>query len=638
MRPGEESFFENYQLGGVGSGVGSEPAYCRPLVEYLSRFVRRYGIRSVLDYGCGDWQWARLVDWADVDYMGVDIVPILVDRLRREHGGPRRRFELVPGKLPAVDLVICKDVAIHLPNEEIAALAAKFSARAAHVLWVNSIVPNVNAQIERGGCRGVDMGAPPFNVSGNHDLRWGDAGTCEGLKTVFHAGPTVDDFKRSPTHTGNLASLVPHQITGRKVHLGGQCRYVVPASLDVDVLVTYGIGPDCSFERDFRDRYHVPVYCFDHMIDALPGTGNEGLVWTREAATRGSVPRHLATFAGKRIALKMDVEEAEWEALTDVTFDGVELLVIELHWLSREPRPLLQRIARLFDCVHVHGCNFGPRDEVVEATFVRKDGHAYPVDLSPFPGPLDQPDDPSEPDWTCTWWKLPAITRYRLADVAPILAQGALPDRWTGYEREPTYEVPRRLHFVWIGSELPAHYRDNVLGFVRLNPGHEVVLWVDHPCAVDGVTVRSVSELAMVNRDLYDAETNQGARADILRVEAVHVHGGTYLDIDTIALRGFDERIGRQAWVAACPHMVDHNVCNGFFSMPARSTFLRFVLDCLRRTRGETTIPRRTGGTMLTACVLSAADEQIQILEQGEIFMGAAGGYMAHLSHATWQH
>ena len=54
----------------------------------------------------------------------------------------------------------------------------------------------------------------------------------------------------------------------------------------------------------------------------------------------------------------------------------------------------------------------------------------------------------------------------------------------------------------------------------------------------------------MSHRDLYDAETNWGAKADIARYEIVYQHGGVYCDIDSQSLKPFDGKL-RHAFVGA---------------------------------------------------------------------------------------
>lgn len=151
-----------YAPGGTGSGVGSGVAYTAGYRAFLERFMREHDIRRVLDVGCGDWQFSRLVDWGDRTYLGVDEVIPLVNRLNEEHGlFGRRAFGTYIPKIQ-FDLAICKDVMIHLPNAEVSALLAELR-RHRHVLLVNDTAP-VNVDCQRGHYRALDVNAPPFNA------------------------------------------------------------------------------------------------------------------------------------------------------------------------------------------------------------------------------------------------------------------------------------------------------------------------------------------------------------------------------------------------------------------------------------------------------------------------------------------
>ncbi len=188
MRPGDEEFHGWYAPGGAGSGRGSTPDYTRHFRTFLEAFLLGHDVRSVLDYGCGDWQWARLVDWGGADYLGVDIVPSLVSTLRSAHQRPGVRFEVVdPEKwiMPQVDLVICKDVLQHLSNQEALSLVRRFEASARWVLYCNDVprpTDPVNEDTVRGGFRRIDLSKPPFLVPGRYVF---DFSTEPDGKAVF---------------------------------------------------------------------------------------------------------------------------------------------------------------------------------------------------------------------------------------------------------------------------------------------------------------------------------------------------------------------------------------------------------------------------------------------------------------------
>lgn len=158
-----------YEPGGTGSGVGSHPAYCEGYVRFLEQFMQRHKVRRVVDWGCGDWQFSKHVRWGDIGYVGVDVVPALIDKLTSEH--PQHTFELasdpwIDHMVVTADLVICKDVCMHLPDADVLRLLRRFST-ARHILITNNRQtrgPNVDGDL--GGYRALDLRLPPFNVAG----------------------------------------------------------------------------------------------------------------------------------------------------------------------------------------------------------------------------------------------------------------------------------------------------------------------------------------------------------------------------------------------------------------------------------------------------------------------------------------
>ena len=108
---------------GHGSGVGSLPEHTVEYRDFLQQFMARHGVRSVVDVGCGDWQFSRYVDWSNVTYVGIDVVSSVVDNNQREFGNDNISFRkfLSLEKLPPADLLVCKDVLQHLPNATVKA-------------------------------------------------------------------------------------------------------------------------------------------------------------------------------------------------------------------------------------------------------------------------------------------------------------------------------------------------------------------------------------------------------------------------------------------------------------------------------------------------------------------------------------
>lgn len=169
---------------GTGSGIGSSPAYTAGYRAFLERFMQEHDIRTVLDVGCGDWQFSRLVQWGDRFYVGQDVVHALVDQLNSDHGGPLRRFVTELPDEP-FDLVICKDVMIHLPNAEVMELLERLSHHK-HLLLVNDF-SEARVDCERGHYRALDVTGPPFNLGA--DLVYTFPQLNNETKVVHHRWP-----------------------------------------------------------------------------------------------------------------------------------------------------------------------------------------------------------------------------------------------------------------------------------------------------------------------------------------------------------------------------------------------------------------------------------------------------------------
>lgn len=105
------------------SGTGSEEAQTTAYAEAVREFVRTRGIKSIVDLGCGDYRVGRMLKMAGVHYLGVDIVPELIERNRALFTDPDTVFmcrDLLEEALPAAELCLLRQVLQHLSNVEIA--------------------------------------------------------------------------------------------------------------------------------------------------------------------------------------------------------------------------------------------------------------------------------------------------------------------------------------------------------------------------------------------------------------------------------------------------------------------------------------------------------------------------------------
>lgn len=128
---------------GKGSGSGSLPSNNREYMNFVSSFIERNAIRSVVDLGCGDWQFSRFIDWSHVRYTGFDVVEDVVAANQRGYGSENVEFRLMTGVegIPAADLLLCKDVFQHLPLETVANLLTELRRRFKFLLITNDEYP-----------------------------------------------------------------------------------------------------------------------------------------------------------------------------------------------------------------------------------------------------------------------------------------------------------------------------------------------------------------------------------------------------------------------------------------------------------------------------------------------------------------
>jgi hypothetical protein len=99
------------------SGAGSSLAATENIRRELPKLVEKYGIKTILDIPCGDFNWMKHVDLKGVKYIGADIVTPMVESLQKQYGSKDREFvhlDLMSSDLPKADLVICRDCLVHL--------------------------------------------------------------------------------------------------------------------------------------------------------------------------------------------------------------------------------------------------------------------------------------------------------------------------------------------------------------------------------------------------------------------------------------------------------------------------------------------------------------------------------------------
>jgi hypothetical protein len=164
-----ETIYEKRAWGGRSvSGAGSDLETTSSVRCALPALVRDLKIRSMLDAPCGDFYWMSHVSLGLDRYMGVDIVPQLIDQNVREHGSDKVQFmtaDLTRGELPKTDLILCRDCLPHLSYRDIFRCLSNFRKTGATYLLTTTYPGLVRRHWNTvsGMYRPLDLQLPPFN-------------------------------------------------------------------------------------------------------------------------------------------------------------------------------------------------------------------------------------------------------------------------------------------------------------------------------------------------------------------------------------------------------------------------------------------------------------------------------------------
>lgn len=144
----EERVWTDALPGMPRSGRGSLYERSLPVVEFVQSVIADGTVGSIVDVGCGDLTYLSKIEEitsGQVDYLGFDIVPALVEEHRLLPWG---RFEVADATAPdfsvEADLVLVKDVLFHLTNEQAVQVLANLKASTWKLLLLTSTANESN--------------------------------------------------------------------------------------------------------------------------------------------------------------------------------------------------------------------------------------------------------------------------------------------------------------------------------------------------------------------------------------------------------------------------------------------------------------------------------------------------------------
>lgn len=151
------------------SGRGSELSATSNIIERLPSLLRDLGCSTLLDVGCGDWNWLRTVA-LPCNYIGVDIVPDVIAS-NMKFAGPSVTFKVanaISDALPRADAVLCRDMLFHLSFADAKAALRNIAASCEWLITTSDAAIWFNSDIDTGDFRKINLRRRPYCFAAPH--------------------------------------------------------------------------------------------------------------------------------------------------------------------------------------------------------------------------------------------------------------------------------------------------------------------------------------------------------------------------------------------------------------------------------------------------------------------------------------
>ncbi|MCH9617434.1 MAG: hypothetical protein SP4CHLAM5_07230 [Chlamydiia bacterium] len=150
------------------SGKGSMIAYTTKVREALPTLIKEYDIKTILDLPSGDFNWMKEVNLTGISYHGGDIVKEIIDNNIAKYQTTNIDFSYmnaVSSKIDKYDLIICRDLLLHLSNANIHKVIDNIRQSGSKYALIStySKIDKVT-EIQDGHCRPVNLALPFYGT------------------------------------------------------------------------------------------------------------------------------------------------------------------------------------------------------------------------------------------------------------------------------------------------------------------------------------------------------------------------------------------------------------------------------------------------------------------------------------------
>ncbi len=136
---------------------------------------------------------------------------------------------------------------------------------------------------------------------------------------------------------------------------------------------------------------------------------------------------------------------------------------------------------------------------------------------------------------------------------------------------ESDYLIPPLIHFIWLGSQIPAYILPMIQTWKEHHPGWIIKIWTDE----------DVEPFGLQNKQAFDQALAFAQQADIFRYEILYRFGGLYVDIDFECLKPFDAlHKSCEFYTGICEY--NNDLYNGLIGSVPRHPILKACIDNLK--------------------------------------------------------
>jgi hypothetical protein len=169
----KEIFEKIYQKNTWGStesvsGTGSTLRSTKNVRNFLPELLNDLKTLTLLDIPCGDWNWMKEVNLKNINYIGADIVPDIIEKNKSLHSSDNISFyvlDITKSELPNADTALVRDCLFHFSFDDTVSALKNLKASGIKYL-ISTTFPTCteNTNIKTGGYRKINLSIYPYNL------------------------------------------------------------------------------------------------------------------------------------------------------------------------------------------------------------------------------------------------------------------------------------------------------------------------------------------------------------------------------------------------------------------------------------------------------------------------------------------